>query len=207
MPVTSLRRIRWRHNGAAALQVRATTVGPMLLGGLAALVTVAPRVGGNDELSPAYALAMLCGTAGAGFALDDPATEILAASPTPLATRRATRIAVIAAVILSTWVPLGVVAVATRGRADFSLTHLAVELGALATIGLAVAAVVQHHTGRTGGPFAALIIFVGPVTMSALAFRNTTLFPSVLPGSPLHERWAWLALVAAAALTFTSREP
>ena len=88
-----------------------------------------------------------------------------------------------------------------------SLADLALELGALATIGLAAAAVVQHHTGRTGGPFSALIMFVGPVTMSALTFRNITLFPSVLPGSPLHERWAWLALIAAAALTFASRDP
>lgn len=195
-------------NSAPALLIRVTTTLPTVFGGLAALVAVIAQLShDSDGLLTLYALALVLSTAGVGFALDDPAAEFLAASPVPLQRRRAIRIVVVGTIVLGTWMSIALAAAIARVWDVFPIGDIALELVALSSISLAASALVQRGTGGPGGPTAALVVVVAPAVMSALTFRNIRLFPSLVPGSPLHERWSWLALIAIAALIRTSRDP
>ena len=83
-----------RETRPTAVLVRCTPTLPALLGGVVAVSAVSARVITGGDLSAMYALAVVGSTAGLGFALDDPAGEIIAPSPTTLARRRLYRIVV-----------------------------------------------------------------------------------------------------------------
>ncbi len=197
-----------REPRAAALQIRAITTVPALFGGLAALsAVIAQLCSHREDPLTMYALALVLSTAGVGFVLDDPAAEILAASPLPLSRRRAIRIVVTAAIVLTTWTAIALAVAIASVWEEFPLRDIALELIALSSISLAVSAVVQRSGGGSGGPPAALVVLLAPAIMSALAFRNIRVFPSLVPGSPLHHRWSWLALIAIVVLTRANRDP
>ena len=71
----------------------------------------------------------------------------------------------------------------------------------------ATSAFVQRRRQAPGGPAAALVVLVGPAFLQGVVFRDVPIFPSLVPGQDLRERWIWLMLAAAACVVFTSRDP
>ena len=195
-----------RESRASALHVRSTPTMPTILGGLIAVGTIITRMSTGHDLAEIYSLAFVASTAGLGFALDDPAAETVGASPTPLARRRIHRVAIVGAITAASWLVIAAV-VATSDTQRFPTYDVIIEVAALAAIGLATSAVVQRRTQASGGPTAALVVLVGPVFLSGVVFRDVRVFPSLVPGQDLRERWIWLALACAAVLVFTSRDP
>ncbi len=189
-----------------SLLVRSTSIVPTLLGGIVGLAAIITQVSTGRSLTEVYALALVTSTAGIGFALDDPAAEIVAASPTSLVRRRIIRVLIAVTIVIIAWFLIAAV-VATSSTNRFPTSDIVIEIAALAAIGLATAASVQRRTDSPGGPTAALVVLVGPAFMSGIAFRDVRVFPSLVPGQPLRERWVWLTAIALIALINASRDP
>ncbi len=206
MPVTLSEPVEIRESRASALHVRSTQTVPTILGGLIAVGAIVARMSTGHDLAEIYALALVASTAGLGFALDDPAAETVGASPTPLARRRIHRVAIVGSITAATWLVIAGV-VSTSDRQRFPTYDVIIEVAALAAIGLVTSAMVQRRTQAPGGPTAALIVLVGPVFLSGVAFRDVRVFPSLVPGQELRDRWIWLALACAAVLVLASRDP
>lgn len=195
-----------RESRAAALHVRSTPTVPTIIGGLIAVGTIITRMSTGHDLAEIYALAFVASTAGLGFALDDPAAETVAASPTSLARRRIHRVSIAVTITVTTWLMIAGV-VATSDTQRFPTYDVIIEVAALAAIALATSALVQQRTQAPGGPTAALVVLVGPAFLYGVVFRDVRVFPSLVPGQVLRERWIWIALACAALLVFTSLDP
>ena len=206
MPVTMTEPVEIRESRASALHVRSTPTVPTILGGLIAVGTIITGMSTGHDLAEMYALGFVASTAGLGFALDDPAAETVAASPTPLARRRIHRVAIAGMITAATWLLIAGV-VATSDTQRFPTYDVIIEVAALAAIGLATSALVQRRTQAPGGPTGALVVLVGPAFLSGVVFRDVRVFPSLVPGQDLRDRWIWLALTGAALLVLTSRDP
>lgn len=204
MTTTELGEIR--ESRASALRVRSTQTVPTILGGLIAVGTIITRMSTGHDLAEIYALAFVASTAGLGFALDDPAAETVAASPTSLARRRIHRVSIAVTITVTTWLMIAGV-VATSDTQRFPTYDVIIEVAALAAIALATSALVQQRTQAPGGPTAALVVLVGPAFLYGVVFRDVRVFPSLVPGQDLRERWIWIALACAALLVFTSLDP
>ena len=191
---------------ASTLHVRSTPTVPTIIGGLIAVGTIIARMITGHDLAEIYALAFVTSTAGLGFALDDPAAETVAASPTPLARRRIHRVSIAGTITVTTWLVIAG-AVATSDTKRFPTYDVIIEVAALAAIGLATSSAVQRRTQAAGGPTAALVVLVGPAFLYGVVFRDVRVFPSLVPGQDLRQRWIWLGLVAAAVLVLASRDP
>ncbi len=189
-----------------ALLFRATGSVPTLVGGIVGLAAIITQISTGRRLTETYALALVTSTAGIGFALDDPAAEIVAASPTSLIRRRVIRILITVSITIVVWLMVAAV-VATSMRNRFPTYDIVIEIAALAAIGLSTSASVQRRTDSPGGPTAALVVLVGPAFMSGVVFRDVRVFPSLVPGQELSERWVWLAVVALIVLISASRDP
>ena len=194
-----------RESRASALHVRSTPTVPTVIGGLMALGTIIARMSTGHDLAEIYALAFIASTAGLGFALDDPAAETVAASPTPLARRRIHRVGIAGTITVTTWLVIAGV-VATSDTQRFPTYDVIIEVAALAAIALATSALVQRRTQAPGGPTAALVVLIGPAFLYGVVFRDVRVFPSLVPGQDLRQRWIWLGLVAAAVLALASRD-
>ena len=206
MPVTTTEPIEIRESRASALHLRSTPTVPTILGGLIAVGTIIARMSTGHELAEMYALAFVASTAGLGFALDDPAAETVAASPTPLARRRIHRVSIAGTITVATWLLVAGV-VATSDTQRFPTYDVIIEVAALAAIALATSSLVQRRTQAPGGPTAALVVLVGPAFLHGVVFRDVRVFPSLVPGQDLRQRWIWLGLVAAVVLVLASRDP
>ncbi len=206
MPVTMSEPVEIRESRASALHVRSTPTVPTIIGGLIAVGAIIARMSTGHNLAEIYALAFVTSTAGLGFALDDPAAETVAASPTPLARRRIHRVGIAGTITTATWLVIAGV-VATSDTQRFPTYDVIIEVAALAAIGLATSALVQRRTQAPGGPTAALVVLVGPAFLYGVVFRGVRVFPSLVPGQDLRERWVWLALAGAALLMLASRDP
>lgn len=206
MCMTLTARGEHHQSRASVLRVRSTPTAPTIIGGLVAVGTIAIGMINGHDLAEVYALAFIASTAGFGFALDDPAAETIATSPTPLARRRVHRVVIAGAITVATWLVIAGV-VATSDTERFPTYDVIIEVAALAAIGLATSAVVQRRTQAPGGPTAALVVVVGPAFLAAVVFRDVQVFPSLVPGQNLRERWIWLALAAVVLLVSVSRDP
>jgi hypothetical protein len=206
MPVSVTEHVEIRESPALALRVRSTPIAPTIIGGLVAVGTIIAQMSTGHDLAEIYALAFVASTAGLGFALDDPAAETVAASPTALARRRIHRVTIAGTITVATWLVIAVV-VATSDTQQFPTYDVVIEVAALAAIGLATSALVQRRTQAAGGPAAALVVLVGPPFLYGVVFRDVRIFPSLLPGQDLRERWIWLTLAGAALLVSASRDP
>ncbi|MEO8267356.1 MAG: hypothetical protein ABI706_17790 [Ilumatobacteraceae bacterium] len=195
-----------RGSRASTLQVRSTPTVPTIIGGLIAVATVIARMSTGHDVAEIYALAFVASTAGLGFALDDPAAETVAASPTPLARRRIRRVSIAGTITVTTWLVIAG-AVATSDTQRFPTYDVIIEVAALAAIALATSALVQRRAQAPGGPTAALVVLVGPAFLYGVVFRDVRVFPSLVPGQDLRQRWIWLGLVAAVVLALASRDP
>ena len=206
MPVTISEPVEIRESRASALHIRSTPTVPTVIGGLIAVATIIACMSTGHDVSAIYALAFVSSTAGLGFALDDPAAETVGASPTPLARRRMRRIAIVGAITVTTWLLIAAM-VATSDTQRFPTYDVIIEVAALAAIGLATSSAVQRRTQAAGGPTAALVVLVGPAFLYGVVFRDVRVFPSLVPGQDLRERWIWLGLAASLWLSSTSRDP
>lgn len=191
---------------ALVLHLRSTSTLPTALGAIIAVGAIIARMSTGRDLAEIYALALVLSTAGLGFALDDAAAETVAASPTPLTHRRLRRIGITSTITLTAWLAIAAL-VATSDTQRFPTYDIVIEVAALAAIGLATSALVQHATDAPGGPTAALVVLVGPAFLHGVVFRDLQVFPSLVPGQALRERWIGLALVGAALLAVASRDP
>jgi uncharacterized membrane protein YedE/YeeE len=198
--------VRIRESRALTLHVHSTPTLPTVFGGLIAVGTIITRMSTGHDLAEMYALAFVTSTAGLGFALDDPAAETVAASPTPLARRRVHHVGIAAAITASTWLLIAG-AVATSDTQRFPTYDVVIEVAALAAIALATSALVQRRTQASGGTTAALVVLIVPAFLYSVVFRGVQVFPSLVPGQDLRERWIWLALAATALLVRASRDP
>lgn len=206
MPVILTERIEIHESRVMTLRVRSTPTVPTIIGGLIAVGAIIARMSTGHDLAEMYAFAFVASTAGLGFALDDSAAETVAASPTPLGRRRIQRVSIAGAITAATWLLIAAV-VATSDTQRFPTFDVIIEVLALAAIALATSAIVQRRTQAPGGPTAALVVVVGPAFLNGVAFRDVRVFPSLLPGQDLRERWIWLTIAASAALMSASRDP
>lgn len=205
--MTTTEQVEIRVSRASALHVRSTPTVPTVIGGLIAVATIIARMSTGHDLAEIYALAFVSSTAGLGFALDDPAAETVAASPTPLARRRMRRIAIVGAITVTTWLLIAGMVATSADTQRFPTYDVIIEVAALAAIALATSALVQRRAQAPGGPTAALVVLVGPAFLYGVVFRNVRVFPSLVPGQDLRQRWIWLGLVAAVVLALASRDP
>ena len=189
------------------LWVRSTTIAFTVIGGCVAVTAIIVQVSRQQGLDEIYALALATSMSGIGFALDDAARETVAASPTSLAHRRSIRVVISSVIIAAAWLVIAVTVTTTQGWRQFPLSDIAMEVAALGAIGLAVSSVVQRRTNGFGGPTAAMVVLIGPAFLSGVVFREVRVFPSLVPGRELRERWVWLGCAAVVLLALSSRDP
>lgn len=190
----------------ARLTVRSlppTAVAVVLLASVPVVATVA--LGGSD-LTGAVVAATLLGGSLAGFAADDPAAPVLEASPTTLLARRLHHLVA----LLAYAAVLGLVVAALVSLKHDGPPILLVERAREATAagGLAVAAAtwLARRTGeRRPGSIGLLAGLLGPLFVSALAFRVTGLPAVSLPQDA--SRWWWVAGISWGAALWWSRDP
>lgn len=159
-------------------------------------------------------LAMTLLAIGAGFALDDPAAATLAASPTSLPRRRATRCGL---AVAGAAAGLAVIAAGARlwsGQSAEGVppTALLLEGAALCALALAASAVsIGWRGAASGGPAAirAVLLFFLIDMVVGRRFPDWSL--QTAPGSPTwsQSRWLWAAVLGAAAATLAwqSKDP
>jgi len=190
----------------ARLTVRSlppTAVAVVLLASVPVVAAVA--LGGSD-LSGAVVAATLLGGSLAGFAADDPAAPLLEASPTTLLARRLHHlVALLAYVAVLGLVVAALVSLAHDGP-PISLFERAREAIAAGGLAVAAAAWLARRTGeRHPGSFGLLTGLLGPLFVSALAFRVKGLPAVNVPQDA--SRWWWVAAVGWTSALWWSRDP
>lgn len=174
---------------------------PLAGGGALAVALVVLTDQGLTELR--FAAIGLC--VGAAFVLEDAAAATVASAPTPLLARSALRIGLALLPLVAFWLVLSWLA------GDVAASALSLELAAMLSVTLAVAAIAARVRGDGRGGVAA-----GPalLTLLAAAFlllpSRWGLFPAG-PEDPLwtpaHRRWALILLAGVLGLLWASRDP
>jgi hypothetical protein len=186
---------------AALASGRVANRGRVLATVAAGAVPTAVAVGrGREDLAGVLVVLALATGASLGWAVEDPAAEVLGAAPlAPL--RRPARVgwAVALAGILTAVVLLA------AGAGWATWTPRLPEAAAAAGLALG-AGTVAAQRGNDAALTAVTAGLLGPVVVAALANRWPGVFPGFLPG-PLHGRWWWLAGVGVAATIGAGREP
>lgn len=173
--------------------------------GLALAPTLLALLRGSDDFGASLLVAVVVLGAAAAVAVEDPAEETLAASPTGVVWRRLVRMSAIA---VATALVIGTVVAVSLGADGITAAEVArraVELAAVAGVSAGLAAWAARaglqgaaHGGAVGGALAVLLI-------AAFAQRYRWL-PS-LGTAPHHERWWLVAAAGWAAAAWASREP
>lgn len=185
----SIRAVRWSPLGIAAL--------------ISTAAVIARRDG--DAAAPLQATSIFLASA-VGFAFDDPAAEMLDASPTSLLRRRARRIATLIAPVIALWTML----VWVQGPRDAAEAWALITMFAgLTGLSLAIAGVTARASAKNRGGIA-----VGPSLLVALI--TSTLFPprwrplpmGDIPGGwpAIYLRWSLAAMVGTVAFLWSSRD-
>jgi len=189
---------------------RALKRGPLLLSGTAAAVLVGATTAALDD---GYAVQVLRGAAillagGLAVALDDPAADLLAASPTTLARRWAARLGLAIGVTAGCWgLLLAWVGVVVHGVPWLALSVEAAALGGLA---LAISAALRRWRDvREPGALAAPVLF-GAVLAANLLPQRWALFagdPAGAGWTAAHGRWTAVMVTAVAVVAVAGRDP
>ena len=143
-----------------------------------------------------------------GYLFDDPAADVLAASPFDLARRRLTRLALGMPVVIAGWLLALRQGSFLDGYDALPVGALTVEIAAFAAFTLAVAAVAARRGDHAPGISAAAGLFV----MVALLFVARQALPSAWPIPELQpnthaDRWRWVLAASLAVLAWASRDP
>lgn len=159
------------------------------------------RVGSADVNARAALVVALLGI-GAAFAFDDAAAVTLGSSPTSLGRRRAGRVALLGALLVTAWLPLGVL-LAMETPMGLPVGDIVVVLATVVAVVLAVAArVLVDAPTESGGTVAAAF---GPVFLGVVSLlpARWALFP--VEG---HEgRWLAVLLGAVGVVALAGRDP
>jgi hypothetical protein len=160
----------------------------------------------DQTFAPTLELVSVLLATGAGFALDDPAAEILAASPASLLRRRGAR--VLFSVMSTVLVWLTLVGVQGPESANEAWAIAAMFAGLLA-LSLAIAGVASRRSasGR-GGIVAGPALFVLLIASSIVPPRWRPLPMGDVPGgwAAIYLRWGSAAIVGAIAFVWSSRD-
>lgn len=178
-------------------------------------VLLYPNGGSTATSLASLRLAALLLSAGAAFALDDPAASTLAPSPTSPLARQALRLGVLLATLAALWTALVVVASVLAGVAPSALPVGAVTLEASAMLAFALAVTAAAHRttdGRGGvaGSSALLLAMLAALIGQQRWPRHLTLFPfdaSDPAWALAHVRWAGVLVVAVVVLAAASSDP
>ncbi len=185
---------RVAHLGAAALTVA-----------LAAIPVVVTALRGDPTLSTPFLLACLLGGATLGWAVEDPAADLLAPLPVSAATRTALRLMTVA-VVAAVGVALAVgVAAIGPGLPPDAGGRLA-EATAAAALAITVGLVAARRGERGTGPIGVTAGVLGTGFVAAFAYRWPSQLPTFGPG-PTHDRWWLLTALALAVATRAGRDP
>lgn len=140
--------------------------------------------------------------------MDDPAGEVVAASPYPRQVRALTRLAVAVPVVLPTWVLAAVVA---QWRLPATpVLGLGLEALALAAAGLAIAAGLRAWAGHLTPSYLAVIGLLAVALGTGALPRGWTMVQEQTWGAPWQAaqvRWAALLLLGVALLAAAARDP
>jgi len=171
------------------------------LAALPALITLCWR---GDDFAAPLVLAGLVSGAALGWAVDDPAAELLASTPsgTPL----------------RTWIRVGAVALMAAVGFGGLLAAVAIgpglppqvinrwpEVAAAGATALAVGLIAARRGERAAGAAAVMAGVLGPAMVAGLSFKLRQ-FPSFLAGSH-HDRWWLLALAGLVVALYAGRDP
>lgn len=161
---------------------------------------------GRTAAVPLQVVAILLASA-AGFALDDPAAEILAASPTPLASRRLLRLLLVVPLIVVIWGLLLWWQGTDGAEETWALILLFAGLLGLSLGGAGIAG--RHSPRGTGGIAVPPVIFVLLILSSAIPREWRPLPLGDVPGGweQIYIRWGAAAILGAAAFRASSRDP
>jgi hypothetical protein len=178
---------------------------PAIVAGVAGVLVVV-ALHDREAATPLEAVAILLASA-AGFAFDDPAAEVLAASPTTLRQRRTARLALLGAPIVLTWLAL----VAAQGPASWAeMWALAAMFAGLLGLSLSIAGVAGRRstTGR-GGIVAGPGLFVLVIASTLIPPRWRPLPLGDVPGgwTPIYVRWSAAAAIGLLVFLWSSQDP
>ena len=175
---------------------------PLLIAAAGSIVITATARQG--EAFPLQASAILLGAA-AAFALDDPMFEILGASPTSLARRRATRLAVVLTPIVVFWMALVIWHGNRSSAASLTLTTM---FTGLLSLSFGISGIAGRRSQGRGGPVAAPAILAALIVSGLLPTRWRPLPLGDVPGgfATIRARWALAAVVGVFALVVSSRD-
>jgi hypothetical protein len=144
--------------------------------------------------------------ASAAFALDDPAFEFLAASPTSLMKRRLARLIVVISALTALWTVL----LLWRRPADLQETWtLVVMFAGLLALSVGASAAAGRRTGGWGAAVAAPCLLLALAVSSAIPPHWRPLPLGDIPGgwAALQARWTAACLTGALVLVVSSRDP
>lgn len=175
--------------------IRTVSVGPLMLAGLAGVVLAL----GGFRSPFEQTLASVLVASGAATLLDDPASPLVAGSPTALWWRRATRLALGLPIAVAVWLALG--AVADALGPTWSPVHLEVATMTLVVLGAAGVAIRRTSDGRAGplGPPLVLLMVASQFVLPADW--------DIYPVSTHQFRWWAIAALALLTLAVATRDP
>jgi len=185
---------RVAHLGPAALTVT-----------LAAIPIVVTTLRGEPSVSTPLLLACLLGGATHGWAIEDPAADLLAPLPVSAATRTALRLLAVAVVVV-VGVALAVVVTAIGPGLPPDAGGRWAEAAAAAALAVTAGLVAARRGERGTGPIAVTAGMIGIGLVAALASRWPSQLPTLGPG-PTHDRWWILAALALAVAARAGRDP
>jgi hypothetical protein len=159
---------------------------------------------GRPTVFPLQAGSILL-AAGAGFALDDPAFALLAASPTSMLKRRLSRLLIILPPITVTWA--GLVMLHQASASDEVWTLLAMFAGLLG-LGLGIAGISCRLMAGRGGAVTAPAMLAAIVVSSVIPPRWRPLPLGDVPGgwTALQTRWTTAAALGTIVFLASSRD-
>lgn len=188
-----------------AATARSQTWWPLGVAGLLASVAVAAS---RDEGSVfPIQLASIVFASVVGYALDDPAFEILGPSPRSLLERRARRLVLMLPAAVAWW---GILLVAHGSRGTQETVALTAFLAGLLGLGVGAAGVAQRRSERgVGGFVVGPILLAAVVASSIVAPRWRPLPLGDVPGglNAVTLRWSLAACVGVAVFLASSRDP
>ena len=185
---------RVAHLGAAGITATLSAIPP----------AVAVAKGGSGT-SPALVVSFLVAGATLGWAVEDPAGQLLAAMPVASPARTAMR-AVMVAVVAMAGAAAGVGFVVIGPGFPADLGDRLPEAAASGAIALAVGLVAVRRGERGAGPGGVTAGVLGSGLIAALAFRWPAVLPSFAAGAA-HARWWLVTAFALAVVTRAGRDP
>ena len=176
----------------------------LLTVGLSAVPAILTLALGGDGLFAPLVLAGVVSGAALGWAVDDPAAELLASTPAGTPVRTAVRVGAAGLVAVAGFAAV-LAAVAIGPGLPPLVGDRWPEAAAAAATALAVGLLAARRGERAAGAGAVTAGVLGTVSVAGLSFKLREL-PSFLAG-PHHARWWLVVLVALAVALHAGRDP